>query len=89
MGIRCRRLTFERVLRAAAEREPGVVLRIGHVDDVCTDRGRATGSASTAQRSTQTWCWPRPAGQAGSAGISARRHGAGTAVSPTSRGSTA
>jgi 2-polyprenyl-6-methoxyphenol hydroxylase-like FAD-dependent oxidoreductase len=43
MGIRCRRLTFERVLRAAAEREPRVVLRIGHVDDVCTDRGRATG----------------------------------------------
>ena len=43
MGIRCRRLTFERVLRAAAEREPGVVLRVGHVDDVCTDRGRATG----------------------------------------------
>ena len=43
MGIRCRRLTFERVLRAAAEREPGVDLRIGHVDDVCTDRGRATG----------------------------------------------
>ena len=43
MGIRCRRLTFERVLRAAAEREPGVDLHVGHVDDVCTDRGRATG----------------------------------------------
>jgi 2-polyprenyl-6-methoxyphenol hydroxylase-like FAD-dependent oxidoreductase len=43
MGIRCRRLTFELVLRAAAEREPGVVQRLGHVDDVCTDRGRATG----------------------------------------------
>ena len=43
MGIRCRRLTFERVLRASVEREPGVVLRIGHVDDVRTDRGRATG----------------------------------------------
>ena len=43
MGIRCRRLTFERVLRAAAEHEPGVVLRVGHVGDVCTDRGRATG----------------------------------------------
>jgi 2-polyprenyl-6-methoxyphenol hydroxylase-like FAD-dependent oxidoreductase len=43
MGIRCRRLTFERVLRAAAEREPGVALRVGHVDEVRTDRGCATG----------------------------------------------
>jgi len=43
LGIRCRRLTFERVLRAAAEREPGMAVRVGHVDDVCTDRGRATG----------------------------------------------
>ena len=41
MGIRCRRLTFERVLRAAAEREPGVDLHVGHVDEVCTDRGRS------------------------------------------------
>ena len=43
MGIRCRRLTFERVLRGAAACEPGVALRVGHVDDVCIDRGRATG----------------------------------------------
>ena len=43
MGIRCRRLTFERVLRAAAQRQPGVRLRTGHVDQVCTDRGRASG----------------------------------------------
>jgi hypothetical protein len=43
MGIRCRRLTFERVLRTAAEHEPGLVLRIGHVDEVCADHDRATG----------------------------------------------
>ena len=43
MGIRCRRLTFERVLRTAAERQPGVRLRAGHVDQVCTDHGRASG----------------------------------------------
>ncbi|GAA4707247.1 FAD-dependent oxidoreductase [Pseudonocardia yuanmonensis] len=43
MAVRCRRLTFERVLRAAAERQPGVVLHTGHVDEVCIDRGRATG----------------------------------------------
>src|SRR5690348_1806250 len=43
MGIRCRRLTFERVLRAAAERQTGLRLRVGHVDGVCTERGRATG----------------------------------------------
>ena len=42
-GLRCRRLTFERVLRSAAEAEPGVRLRTGHVDEVCCERGRATG----------------------------------------------
>jgi 2-polyprenyl-6-methoxyphenol hydroxylase-like FAD-dependent oxidoreductase len=43
MALRCRRLTFERVLRAAAERQPGLVLHTGHVDEVCAGRGRATG----------------------------------------------
>jgi 2-polyprenyl-6-methoxyphenol hydroxylase-like FAD-dependent oxidoreductase len=43
MGIRCRRLTFERVLRAAAQQQPGLTLRLGHVDQVCADRGRISG----------------------------------------------
>lgn len=43
VGIRCRRLIFERVLRSAAETQPGVTLRVGHVDDVCRERGRAVG----------------------------------------------
>jgi 2-polyprenyl-6-methoxyphenol hydroxylase-like FAD-dependent oxidoreductase len=42
-GLHCRRVTFERVLRAAAEAEPGVWLRTGHVDEVCGERGRVTG----------------------------------------------
>jgi 2-polyprenyl-6-methoxyphenol hydroxylase-like FAD-dependent oxidoreductase len=42
-GLHCRRLTFERVLRAAARAEPGVRLRTGHVDEVCAARGRVTG----------------------------------------------
>ena len=42
-GLHCRRLTFERVLRSAAEAEPGVTLRTGHVDEVSAARGRATG----------------------------------------------
>ena len=42
-GLRCRRPIFERTLRAAAEAQPGVTLRIGHVDDVCCERGRAVG----------------------------------------------
>ncbi len=42
-GLHCRRLTFERVLRSAAEAEPGVTLRTGHVDEVSGERGRATG----------------------------------------------
>ncbi len=43
VGLRCRRLIFERVLRSAAEAQPGVRLRTGHVDDVCCERGRAVG----------------------------------------------
>jgi 2-polyprenyl-6-methoxyphenol hydroxylase-like FAD-dependent oxidoreductase len=43
MGIRCRRLVFERVLRAAAAREQGLTLRVGHVDDLTADRGHVTG----------------------------------------------
>src|SRR5947209_1436136 len=43
VGLRCRRLIFERILRAAAEAQPGVTLRIAHVDEICCDRGRAVG----------------------------------------------
>ncbi|MCE0763018.1 FAD-dependent oxidoreductase [Pseudonocardia kujensis] len=43
MAVRCRRSTFERVLREAALRQPGLVLHTGHADEVRTRRGRATG----------------------------------------------
>jgi 2-polyprenyl-6-methoxyphenol hydroxylase-like FAD-dependent oxidoreductase len=42
-GLHCRRVTFERVLRSAAQAEPGVRLRTGHVDKVRAERGRVTG----------------------------------------------
>lgn len=42
-GLHCRRLTFERVLRSAAEAEPRVMLRTAHVDEVRGEGGRATG----------------------------------------------
>jgi len=42
-GLHCRRLIFERVLRSAAQAQPGVTLRTGHADEVCGQRGRATG----------------------------------------------
>jgi len=42
-GLHCRRQTFERVLRSAAEAEPGVMLRTAHVDEVCREQGRVTG----------------------------------------------
>jgi len=42
-GLHCRRVTFERVLRSAAQAEPGVRLRTGHVDEVSCARGRAAG----------------------------------------------
>lgn len=43
LGIRCRRQTFERVLRAAAESQPGLTLTIGHADAVISRNGHAAG----------------------------------------------
>ncbi|PRY23320.1 FAD-dependent oxidoreductase [Pseudosporangium ferrugineum] len=42
-GLRCRRIVFERVLRAAAAGEPGVRLVRAHADDVLSEHGRAAG----------------------------------------------
>lgn len=50
LGLRCRRLTFEWVLRAAVEAEPGVTLLRGHADEVLVERGRAAGLRVDGQR---------------------------------------
>jgi 2-polyprenyl-6-methoxyphenol hydroxylase-like FAD-dependent oxidoreductase len=42
-GLACRRSTFEMVLRSAATSEPHVSLRVGHVERVVVERGRAVG----------------------------------------------
>jgi 2-polyprenyl-6-methoxyphenol hydroxylase-like FAD-dependent oxidoreductase len=43
MGVRSRRATFERALRAAALGQPGLQARRGHVDGVICHNGRAGG----------------------------------------------
>jgi 2-polyprenyl-6-methoxyphenol hydroxylase-like FAD-dependent oxidoreductase len=43
MGVRSRRATFERALRAAALDQPRLQIRRGHVDSVVCRRGRAGG----------------------------------------------
>jgi len=43
VGLGCRRVTFERVLRAAAQAQPGIALCEGHCDEVVSERGRAVG----------------------------------------------
>jgi 2-polyprenyl-6-methoxyphenol hydroxylase-like FAD-dependent oxidoreductase len=43
VGLHCRRMTFERVLRDAALAEPGVRLHHGHADRVIAARGRVSG----------------------------------------------
>src|SRR5207344_2880659 len=43
MGIRSRRVTFERALRASALGQPGLQLRRGHVEEVTRQHGRANG----------------------------------------------
>lgn len=42
-GLACRRSVFERVVRRAAVCEPGLDVRVGHVDRVLTDRGVVRG----------------------------------------------
>jgi 2-polyprenyl-6-methoxyphenol hydroxylase-like FAD-dependent oxidoreductase len=43
MGVRSRRATFERALRASALSAPGLQVRRGHVEDVLRRHGRADG----------------------------------------------
>ncbi len=43
MGVRSRRQVFEAALRETAAAEPGLDLRVGHVDAVGIERGRAGG----------------------------------------------
>ena len=50
LGLRCRRMTFERVLRAAVVAEPGVTLHHGHAEEVLTEQGRAVGLRVDGQR---------------------------------------
>jgi 2-polyprenyl-6-methoxyphenol hydroxylase-like FAD-dependent oxidoreductase len=50
LGLRCRRMTFERVLRAAVVAEPGVALHHGHAEEVLTEQGRAVGLRVDGQR---------------------------------------
>ncbi|WP_433503631.1 FAD-dependent oxidoreductase [Pseudonocardia halophobica] len=89
MAVRCRRSTFEQVLRAAAERQPGMDLHTGHVDEVCTSRGRATGVRTDGAILDTDLVIAATGAPAGSARTGAPRHGAGTAASPTSPASTA
>jgi 2-polyprenyl-6-methoxyphenol hydroxylase-like FAD-dependent oxidoreductase len=44
LGVLSRRSTFERALRLAAEKRPGLTLRMGHVDGLVLDRGRVVGA---------------------------------------------
>ena len=43
LGMRSRRQTFEAALRESAVEQPGLELRLGHVDEVTSSRGRADG----------------------------------------------
>ena len=44
MGVLSRRSTFERALRHAARKQPGLSLRTGHVDGLVLDHGRVVGA---------------------------------------------
>jgi 2-polyprenyl-6-methoxyphenol hydroxylase-like FAD-dependent oxidoreductase len=43
LGVHSRRSTFERALRQAAQKQPGLTLRTGHVDGLVFDRGQVSG----------------------------------------------
>ena len=44
LGVLSRRSTFERALRKAAEKQPGLTLRSGHVEGLVQDGGRVVGA---------------------------------------------
>jgi len=44
LGVLSRRSTFERALRHSAEKQPGLTLRMGHVDGLVFDRGQVIGA---------------------------------------------
>ncbi len=44
LGMLSRRSTFERALRHAAAKQPGLTLRTGHVDGLAFDRGQVVGA---------------------------------------------
>ena len=44
LGVLSRRSTFERALRHTAEKQPGLILRTGHVDGLVLDRGLVIGA---------------------------------------------
>lgn len=44
LGVLSRRSTFERALRLAAEKQPGLTLRTGHVDGLVLDCGQVVGA---------------------------------------------
>jgi 2-polyprenyl-6-methoxyphenol hydroxylase-like FAD-dependent oxidoreductase len=44
LGVLSRRSTFERALRHAADKQPGLTLRTGHVDGLVHDRGQVVGA---------------------------------------------
>jgi 2-polyprenyl-6-methoxyphenol hydroxylase-like FAD-dependent oxidoreductase len=43
ISLRCRRATFERVLRGAAQAQFGITFRVGHVEEIVAERGRVSG----------------------------------------------
>ena len=57
LGMLSRRSTFERALRRAAEKQPGLTLRTGHVDGLVLDGGESSALGSTAPSSRLTSSW--------------------------------
>ena len=55
MGVRSRRMTFERALHATALHESGVQVHCGHAEDVTRRHGGLTASGWTGQTWRPTW----------------------------------
>ena len=89
-GMRSRRETFERALRAAAARQPGLELRRGHVDAVLADGGRARGLRVDGQDLPADLVVDASgrSGRVTRCAAAAAGRSAGTPASPTSTGST-
>ncbi len=75
VGMLSRRSTFERALRSAAEKQPGLTFRTGHVDGLILEHGRVVGARVDGSPVVEVDLVVDASGRSGRVGRSSARDG--------------